>query len=177
MPTLEPHTAIALRREPGPLTRSLVALSLRVGLGLVFLMAGLGKFEGIKKGEYPGGMVKMFEATPLRADMVQLFARVLPYAEVGIGSALLLGVLTTVAASLSAVLLAHLLFGQLILQNANMYPAMLTYFLVNAGILWLSPVTSNYLSVDGLIGGWFWSPKTDGVYRADATDSARSRRA
>ena len=42
---------------------------------------------------------------------------------------------------------------------------MLTYFLANAGILWLSPVTSNYLSLDGLFFGWFWRPRAEGEYR------------
>ena len=172
---MEPHHSIVVRREPGPLTRSLVALSLRVALGMIFLTAGLDKLQGIKKGEYPGSIIKQFEKTPLRADLVRLFARVLPYAEVGLGAALILGLLTTITAILSAVLLAHLLFGWTVQHNAAMYPAMLTYFLVNAGILWLSPVTSNYLSLDGLIFGWFWAPRAEGTYRADDDDARRHR--
>ena len=35
---------------------------------------------------------------------------------------------------------------------------------MNAGILWLSPVTSNYLSADGLLFGWFWAPRSEGRY-------------
>ncbi len=99
--------------------------------------------------------------------MVRLFARVLPYAEVGLGVALILGLLTTITATLSAILLAHLLFGLTVQHSTAMYPTMLTYFLVNAGILWLSPVTSNYLSLDGLIIGWFWALKSEGAYRLE----------
>lgn len=168
------HHSIVVRREPGPLTRSLVALSLRIALGMIFLTAGLDKFQGIRKGEYPGSIVTQFEKTPLRADLVRLFARVLPYAEVGLGAALIAGLLTTITATLSAALLAHVLFGWTVQHNTAMYPTMLTYFLVNAGILWLSPVTSNYLSLDGLIFGWFWTPRAEGTFRADE-DAARRR--
>src|SRR4051812_35983935 len=113
---MEPHPAIALRREPGPLTRSLVALSLRLALGLIFLMAGIGKFQAIKAGKYPTMIVTQFASSPLPTGQVRLFADVLPYAEVAIGAALLAGLFTTLAASLSAALLALLLFGHLI-QN------------------------------------------------------------
>lgn len=161
------HATITLRREPGPFTRSLVALSLRLGLGLLFLMLGLGKFQGMKTGDYPAAIVSQFEKTPLRADLVKLFAGALPYAEVALGAALIGGLLTTLTASLSAALLLHLFFGKLVLNDVPSYPGMLTYLLVNAGILWLSPVTSNYLSLDGLLFGWFWAPKAEGEYRRE----------
>jgi thiosulfate dehydrogenase [quinone] large subunit len=163
MPTPAP-TAIALRREPGAFTRSLTALLLRAGLGMMFLMAGLGKFAAIKAGKYPGMIVDQFAGSPLKPSMVKLFADVLPYAEVGLGALLLAGLLTTLSAALAGVLLLHLLFGQLILQQAAQYPNMMIYLLVDAGILWLSPVTSNYLSLDGLFAGWFWRPRGDGEY-------------
>jgi uncharacterized membrane protein YphA (DoxX/SURF4 family) len=154
--------SVALRREPGALTRSLVALQLRVGLGLVLLMAGLGKFEGIKKGTYPASITGAFEGK--RLPGVALFAAVLPYVEVGLGCALTAGLLTPVAATLSGVLLLHLLFGKLVLNDIPSLPGMLTYLLLNAAVLWLSPVTSNYVSFDGLFFGWFWRPRTEGYY-------------
>jgi uncharacterized membrane protein YphA (DoxX/SURF4 family) len=172
---MEPLPAIALRREPGPLTRSLVALSLRLGLGLLFLMSGLGKFQAIKAGKYPAMIVDQFASTPLPASQVRLFANVLPYAEVVLGVGLLAGVLTTLTATLSAILLAQLFFGQLILNHAEQYPGMLIYFLVNAGILWLSPVTSNYLSLDGLLLGWFWAPKSEGNYQREPGEWPKNR--
>jgi uncharacterized membrane protein YphA (DoxX/SURF4 family) len=173
---MESHSAIALRREPGPLTRSLVALSLRLALGLIFLMAGLGKFEARKTGKYPAMIVKQFESSPLRPADVHLFARVLPYVEVTLGAALLAGLFTTLTATLSAVLLAQLLFGQLVLNHVEQYPGMLTYFLVNAGILWLSPVTSNYLSLDGLLFGWFWAPRPEARYQIEDGEQPKGRR-
>jgi hypothetical protein len=75
--------------------------------------------------------------------------------------------LTTLSATLSAALLIQLLFGQTVLHKAEMYPMMLTYLLVNAAILWLSPVTSNYLSLDGILFGWFWAPRPEGTFHAE----------
>src|SRR4051794_20006665 len=166
------RVTVTVRREPGPFTRSLVALSLRVGLGLIFLTAGIEKFEGLRTNKYPGVIVDQFEKTRLRPDLVRLFAGVLPYAEVGLGAALIAGLFTTAAAALAGALLVNLLFGQTVLHNVAMYPALLTYLLVNAAVLWLSPVTSNYLSLDGLLFGWFWAPRGEGPYHLE--DAARS---
>ena len=177
---MEISTTIALRREPGAFTRSLTALTLRVGLGMIFLMAGISKFQAKQAGAYPGFILSQFDpdkpdkdgkpktfVVKLRPDIVKLFADVLPYAEVGVGAALIVGFWTTLAAFLSGVLLLHLLFGWVDQGKPEMYPAMLSYLLVNAGILWLSPVTSNYLSLDGLLFGWFWAPKHEGHFRRD----------
>lgn len=168
--------AIALRREPGPLIRSLVALTLRIGLGLIFLMAGLGKFEARKAGKYPAMIVTQFADTPLRPELVRLFANVLPYAEVALGTLLIAGLFTTLTATLTGVLLANLLFGHTIKQHIDMYPGMLTYLLVNAGVLWLSPVTSNYLSADGFLFGWFWAPRSEGKYYPEEAAVPRGSR-
>ena len=73
-------------------------------------------------------------------------------------------------------LFASLLFGLTAQNNTAMYPVMLTYLLVNAGILWLSPVTSNYLSLDGLLFGWFWAPRTEGRYQVEEVSETHARR-
>lgn len=169
-------TTIALRREPGPLARSLVALLLRVGFGMFFLMVGLAKFQAIEAGTYPGMILDQFARSPLPAGQVKLFATVLPYAEVGLGIALIAGLLTTVTAALTGVLLLNLLFGKLILNDIAAMPSMLTYLLVDAGILWLSPVTSNYLSLDGLLFGWFWAPRAEGRFHAEDEPVLSARR-
>jgi uncharacterized membrane protein YphA (DoxX/SURF4 family) len=165
--TMEPPTAITLRREPGPITRSLVSLLLRVGLGLTFLMFGLGKFQAIKAGKYPAMIVDQFAKSPLKPELVRLFADVLPYAEVGLGALLIAGLLTTATATLSGILLLHLTFGKLLLNDASSISNMMIYILVNAAVLWLSPVTSNYVSLDGLFFGWFWAPRAEGQYQRE----------
>ena len=139
-------------------------------------MAGLAKFEAKKTGKYPAMIVAQFENTPLQPDQVRFFANVLPYAEVALGALLIAGLFTTATATLSAVLLVHLLFGLTVKQSVDMYTSMLTYFLVNAGILWLSPVTSNYLSLDGFLFGWFWAPRTEGTYHPEEVEKPGARR-
>jgi uncharacterized membrane protein YphA (DoxX/SURF4 family) len=176
MPTDAP-SAVTVRREPGPFTRSLVALVLRAGLGLMFVMVGLDKFAAIKAGKYPAMIVDQFAAAPLRPELVKLFADVLPYAEVALGGLILAGLFTTISAALAGVLLVHLLFGHLVLHKIDQLPSMMTYLLVDAAILWLSPVTSNYLSLDGLLVGWFWRPKAQGEYqRVDESRGSSSPR-
>ena len=159
---------IALRREPGGFTRSLTCLLLRLALGMLFLVAGWQKLEARKDGKYPETMIKSFDGTILADRMPQalnLFAQTLPFAEVGIGAFLVLGLSTTLAAFAAGLLLLSLLFGLLLLAHAsgNMdkIPTHMIYLLLDAAILWLSPVTSNYLSLDGLFFGWFWKPRTD----------------
>jgi len=168
------RTSIVLRREPGPLARSLAALLLRIGLGLIFLTAGLSKFQAIKKGAYPGFILDQFKDKGLPG--LDLFARVLPYAEVGLGAALIAGLFTTLAATLAGALVLVLLFGHTVSQKADMYPMMLIYLLVDAGIVWLSPVVSNYLSLDGLLFGWFWAPRSEGEYQRREEEVEKGRR-
>jgi thiosulfate dehydrogenase [quinone] large subunit len=159
-------TVIALRREPGGLVRSLTSLLLRLALGMLFLTAGWQKLEARKAGEYPGGMVKSFEGTILAERMpgaLDLFAQTLPFAEVGLGALLILGLATTLSAFATGLLLLSLLFGLLLLAQTSgdmgKIPTHMIYVLMDAAILWLSPVSSNYLSVDGLFFGWFWKPR------------------
>jgi uncharacterized membrane protein YphA (DoxX/SURF4 family) len=170
---MEPPTHITLRREPGPLTRSLVALVLRAGLGLCFLMFGLAKFQAMNTGQYPAMIIDQFAKSPLKPQMVKLFADVLPYAEVGLGAALIAGLFTTLTAALAGILLLHLTFGKLVLNDIPSIPSMLTYLLVAAGVLWLSPVTSNYISLDGLFFGWFWKPRSEGEYQREEPGTGR----
>jgi uncharacterized membrane protein YphA (DoxX/SURF4 family) len=167
---------IALRREPGAFTRSLTVLILRLALGGIFLFAGLGKFQKMKTGEYPKMITEPFGTKIVMAGDVALFAKVLPYAEVGVGAALIGGALTTLSAFASGALLLLLLFGQIHTNNIAKYPEMLSYILVNSAILWLSPVTSNYLSVDGLLFGLFWRPRPEGEYHREDAPAGRPRR-
>ncbi|HWE38747.1 MAG TPA: DoxX family membrane protein [Isosphaeraceae bacterium] len=173
-----PH-AITLRREPGPFTRSLAALILRLALGMTFLVPGLYKLEAKRRGEYPGTMFADAERAHVpgllnvKLPLLKQYAEVLPYAEVGVGVALIAGFWTTLAGFASGLLLLSLLFGHLVQmqvhpeQEVTMVPLMLVYLAINAAVLWLSPVTSNYLSLDGLLFGWFWAPRPEGEYRRD----------
>jgi uncharacterized membrane protein YphA (DoxX/SURF4 family) len=141
---------------PGPVIRSLTMLLLRVGLGIVFLHAGVSKFQDRAQGIYPGSLLADFDRTILGQYMpfaVRLFFDVLPYAEVGVGALLTLGLFTTFAAAASGVLLLHLLIGTLEQGDPSRIPSMLIYMLVNAAVLWLSQVCCNYISLDAVIFG------------------------
>lgn len=171
-------SVIALRREPGGFTRSLTCLVLRLALGMLFLAAGWQKLEARKDGKYPEAMVKSFDGTILAEHMpkaLDLFAQTLPFAEVGIGAFLVVGLSTTIAAFAAGLLLLSLLFGLLLLAqtsgNMDKIPTHMIYVLLDAAILWLSPVTSNYISVDGLLFGWFWKPRAD-QYRVEPENPA-----
>ncbi|MEW4567368.1 hypothetical protein AB1L88_05820 [Tautonia sp. JC769] len=216
---MRPTETIALRREPGHVIRSMVALLLRLGLGLIFLMAGLQKLDdmaaagnpplaevealvddlddGLDADEgddattapvepeaepapgadadaeprYPETIRSMFADTWIGRDLkpaLDLYTAVLPMAEVAVGALLIAGLFTSLSAFLSGLLLLSLTFGQIVLKDPNVNPGMMmTYLLVNAGILWLSPITSNYLSLDGLLFGFFWKPKDEGEYRRE----------
>ena len=163
---------IAVRREPGPFTRSLTALILRTALGVSFLFFGIGKFNQMKAGTYPDGMIAQFDSTWLGESFpwaVKLFAQALPYVEVGVGALLIAGLATTVAAAVAGIVLVKLMIGLLVLSNTD--PSMIAkvtthflYVLTAAATVWLSPVTSNYISLDGLLFGWFWKPKTEGTF-------------
>lgn len=179
---METPQAIALRREPGPFARSLTALTLRLGLGLLFLCAGADKLSSKKEGKWPPEpLVTQYEKAHLPGlpdrplPGAKLFFDVLPYAETGVGALLILGAATTLAAFGSGILLLLLLFGKLIVHDQATSHQILTYLILNAGILWLSPVTSNYLSADGLLFGWFWAPRPQGEYLQGDRPERRSR--
>lgn len=130
--------------------------------------------DGVAKPEapprYPDSIEGMFAETILAKRLpalLDLFVRVLPYAEMGLGAALIVGFWTPVSAILSGALLVSLLFGWVVLGKNDQYPMMLTYLLTNAAILWLSPVTSNYFSLDGVLFGWFWRPRSEGRFEAE----------
>jgi uncharacterized membrane protein YphA (DoxX/SURF4 family) len=116
---------------------------------------------------YPESIKGMFAGTILTKEFpwaIDLFLQVLPYAEMGLGAALILGLWTPLAAFFAGILLVKLLLGWVVLGKTDMYPSMLTFLLADVAILWLSPVTSNYISLDGILFGWFWAPRREGTF-------------
>jgi len=121
---------------------------LRTTLGVIFLFLGIGKFMG-GLGNFVGGMNQHFSGK-LPATLVQPFAYVLPFAEVTIGLLLLLGLLTTLALTLSGLLLLALTFGTVMLGDAPTVAHNLQYAFVNFVLLWLADL--NRYSIDRLLG-------------------------
>ncbi|RUL83396.1 hypothetical protein [Tautonia sociabilis] len=126
---------------------------------------------------YPETIRAMFADTWLARElkpMLDLHTALLPYAEVAVGSLLIVGLLTTLSSFAAGLLLLSLLFGLTVLGKGDMYPTMMVYMIADVGILWLSPVTSNYLSLDGLLFGWFWKPREED-YRREYEAPVRPR--
>ena len=119
---------------------------LRTTLGVVFLFFGIGKFVG-GVGNFVAGMNEHFSGK-LPTAIVLPFSYALPFAEVTLGTLILLGLFTRLALSLSGLLLIGLTFGTVMLGDAPTVAHNLQYALVNFVLLWLSD--ENGFSVDRL---------------------------
>jgi uncharacterized membrane protein YphA (DoxX/SURF4 family) len=158
-----PPTPILVSHDPGPRVRALVALVLRVGLGLTLLKRGVVDHLSLNGATSPGFLPTR---APISIDL-ELSFHYLAYAEMALGLALILGFFTTVAAVLAAFLqLGTPLLQTIITLSAHfvqargmnvsvvlgLYEASATSnLLMVAAVLWFSPVTSNPWSLDQLI--------------------------
>ncbi len=107
---------------------------LRVGLGLVFLFYGIGKFQtGVAA--VADGMVKQFQHTFLPSALVRLFATLLPFGEVAVGALLILGVARRWALILAGLLILVLTAGTAILNLAPVVASNLVFLLVISYLL------------------------------------------
>ena len=122
---------------------------LRVTFGVVFLFSGIGKFRS-GLGNFAGGMLQQFSGK-LPGVLVQPFAYSLPFAETILGVLIVLGLFTTVALSLSGLLLAALTFGTVMLGEFPTVAHNTQYGLVNFVLLWT--FAYNRYSVDKAIRG------------------------
>jgi thiosulfate dehydrogenase (quinone) large subunit len=109
---------------------------LRITVGVMFLFFGVGKFLG-GVGNFAGGMTQHF-AGRLPAALVTPFAYALPFAEVTLGSLILLGLFSALALSLSGLLLVALTFGTVMLGDAPTVAHNVQYALVNFVLLWFA---------------------------------------
>ncbi|HEX9422331.1 MAG TPA: DoxX family protein [Pyrinomonadaceae bacterium] len=122
---------------------------LRLTFGVVFLFSGIGKFRG-GIGNFAGNMLQQFSGK-LPAVLVQPFAYVLPFAETILGALIVLGLFTTVALSLSGLLLVALTFGTVMLGEFPTVAHNVQYGLVNFVLLWA--FAYNRYSLDQAIRG------------------------
>jgi thiosulfate dehydrogenase [quinone] large subunit len=128
------------------------ALLMRLSLGMLFLVASLGKFMA------PGGiggfaqkMQESFANTWIPAFLVAPYVHALPFLEITVGFLLLLGLCTRWAFFLTGLLLISLAFGMMVQQQPAVVGTNLTYVLMAVAGIWLS-ARDNPLSVDGVIG-------------------------
>jgi thiosulfate dehydrogenase [quinone] large subunit len=122
---------------------------LRVTFGFVFLLSGIGKFRA-GLANFAGGMLQQFSGK-LPGVLVQPFAYSLPFVETILGVLLVLGLFTTLALSLSGLLLIALTFGTVMLGEFPTVAHNTQYGLVNFVLLWA--FANNRYSLDSAISG------------------------
>lgn len=109
---------------------------LRVTVGVMFLFYGVGKFLG-GVGNFAGGMAQHF-AGKLPPALVLPFGYALPFAEVTLGTLILLGLFSPFALTLSGLLLVALTFGTVMLGDAPTVAHNVQYALVNFVLLYFA---------------------------------------
>ena len=114
--------------------RELAYLLLRLTMGVNILMHGLSRIlAGLRP--FVAGMMKEFASTPLPSPMVHAFAYALPWSELFIGIAILLGLWTRAALVLGALEIIVLTFGVSLTQNWDVAGIQMTYAIVYAILL------------------------------------------
>ena len=125
----------------------IATLLLRLFIGLMMLIAGLGKFGDLAG--FRQFIHHDFDKTFLAGPMLDLFAYVQPYAEVILGALVLVGLLTRPILALTALNLIVLFFGKWVTHdlqtaaNNSLYVLIAVYAFRNAG--------DNRFSLDHLI--------------------------
>lgn len=121
---------------------------LRVTLGVVFLVFGIGKFR-MGVGEFASMMEKLLTGK-LPIALVSPFAHVLPFAEVLIGTLLILGLFNGLALVLAGLFIIALTFGTAITSQGGVVAQNVSYGLVIFVLLWTSD--NNGYSIDRFRG-------------------------
>lgn len=135
------------RRIENPTNREAAYAILRIAMGMVFLISGVGKFMG-GVGQFAAGMQEQF-AGKLPAEMVSAFAHALPFAEVGIGALLVLGLFNVGILLLAGLLMIMLTAGVAMKPDPPTMAHNVFYAFVISALLWLS--NYNGFSLDRLI--------------------------
>ena len=118
---------------------SLVTLLVRISLGVTLFFWGLIKFIG--PGGYSGfvgWIVASFKDTWLPGFLLTPFAYLVPWAEVGLGLLLLIGLLTRYSLFLTGLYLTALCFGQVVLGKPDVVAHNLIYIILVAMGIWAS---------------------------------------
>jgi thiosulfate dehydrogenase [quinone] large subunit len=126
--------------------RELAYLLLRLTLGVNILMHGLARIlSGLSP--FAAGMVKQFASTPMPPPLVHAFAIALPWSELFLGIAILLGLWTIPALALGALEIILLTFGIALTQNWSVAGLQMIYAVVYAVLLAFAEY--NHWSIDG----------------------------
>ncbi len=123
---------------------------LRLGLGMLFTVAALGKFLGPGYLGFARSMQESFAKTWLPGLLVAPFAYVLPLVETAVGILLLVGLFTRPTLVVTGLLLIVLAFGMMVQGNGTVVAANLNYVLLVAVTLVLL-AESNPYSIDAMM--------------------------
>jgi thiosulfate dehydrogenase [quinone] large subunit len=122
-------------------------LLVRLFLGAMFLMAGLGKLPNLP-GFYQY-IEKEFGNTFLAGPLLTLFSHTLPFVELTLGVLLVLGLMTRPTLVVTALTLLVLFFGKLVAKDMATTASIALYFLI--ALYALRHSESDKFSVDHLI--------------------------
>lgn len=102
------------------------AFLLRLGMGLLFFIAGLGKMLG-GMAAFRQGLFEQFGQTWLPALLYVPFGHVLPFAELILGALLILGLMRRWTLGLTGLLMVSLAFGMMLRQQSAVVSSNLLY--------------------------------------------------
>ena len=114
------------------------ALLLRWGMGLLFFIAGLGKFIGGLAG-FRQNLFEQFSQTWLPPLAYVPFGYVLPFAEITLGALLILGLARRWALGLAGLLMLSLAFGMMLKQQSAVVSSNLMFLALLAASLFTTP--------------------------------------
>lgn len=120
---------------------------LRLAVGGLLLIAGIAKFSGGVEA-FVSSSTGMFEGTVIPVALAKIYLTVLPLLEVVMGGLLILGLFTSVAASVASFMFALFIVG----LAATKSDAITNSFIFMFASLWLTKMESGKLSLDHLLG-------------------------
>jgi len=124
-----------------------VFLLLRLGIGISMFGHGIVRLP--KLNAFSDWMVGSFAKSILPATLIKPFSLVLPFAELGIGLMLLIGLFTETAIVSAAVLMLVLILGTTMVENWEALPSQLIHLAFFGGLLQF--IASNTWAVDRLL--------------------------
>jgi thiosulfate dehydrogenase [quinone] large subunit len=130
----------------GRVYEHVATLLLRLLLGTMFLVAGLGKMPNLAG--FRQYIEKEYANTFLAGPLLTVFGHTLPFVEVALGVLLLLGLMTRPTLVVTALTLLVLFFGKLVAHDAQTTAFIAVYFLI--AVFALRHSEANRFSLDHL---------------------------
>jgi thiosulfate dehydrogenase [quinone] large subunit len=133
--------------ENGKLSDHLTTLMLRLPVGLLFLMAGIGK---LTSGEsFATNIHSQYDNSFLGGPLLSAFILVLPFAETVVGLLLVLGLFTSPALIGAGMTLIVLFFGKLVAHDGATSAQIMFYLFIV--VLALRGAEQNQFSLDAVM--------------------------